>query len=593
MSTFIIVLRVASLLAFAAPLLLTAGGRGRKRSRSGDRRRGDLTPVLANFAAFGLFLALLAFFAGNAKGLAALLLAVCGCLLAATGAALVLWSRAELGSAWSFVPVADQGTGLVTTGPYRFVRHPIYLGLSMLAMGEALAFSSWPAVAIVLAAIVPTFVWRAWAEERLLADTLGERHTIYRKQTKMIIPHLLRGTAGISTRPSSSDGQSFFPVGVSEAAMEPDRQAFVRVGVSLLLLAAALLALTCIVPVRNWRTGESGDRPLPLVRGGPHVDRPSRVWIDTDAACNGVHADPDDCFALLVLMSSPDVEIVGISTVFGNAPLSVVDRTTRDLVGRVAGRSDILVHSGSSTALGAERTASIEPAHAALERALEHGPLTIVSLGPLTNVAATLRRRPDLADNVGLLVSVMGRRPGHVFHPAEGRNSGGILFGHGPIFRDFNFSKDRTSAAIVLDRVKRITLTPYAAAREVMVTRRDLARMKSGPRTAAWLAERAGPWLDYWQEDIGLPGFYPFDALAALYVLHPQQFSCARVSAWIAEDDRLPVLWRVALGSTGLLVGSESDRPQITRASGAVTYCGGVGDDLKDLLIGVLTRQSP
>src|SRR5688572_32434163 len=98
-----------------------------------------------------------------------------------------------------------------------------------------------------------------------------------------------------------------------EAAMEPNRKAFVRVGVSLLLLAA-LLPLTCTVPVRNWRTGESEDGPLPLVHGGPHVDRPSRVWIDTDAACNGGNADPDDCFAMLVLMNSPDVEIVGIST---------------------------------------------------------------------------------------------------------------------------------------------------------------------------------------------------------------------------------------------------------------------------------------
>jgi inosine-uridine nucleoside N-ribohydrolase len=332
---------------------------------------------------------------------------------------------------------------------------------------------------------------------------------------------------------------------------------------------------------------------LPLVRGGPHEDRPSRVWIDTDAACTGGNADPDDCFAMLVLMNSPDVEIVGISTVFGNAPLSVVDRTTRDLAGRVAGRSDILVHSGSAIALKAERTTSVEPAHAALERALERGPLTIVSLGPLTNVAATLRRRPDLADKIGLLVAVMGRRPGHVFHPAEGRSSRGILFGHGPIFRDLNFSQDRTAAAIVLGLADRISLTPYAAAREVMMTRRDLARMKGGPPAAAWLAERAGPWLDYWKEHIGLPGFYPFDALAALYVLHPQHFNCAKAFARIAEDDRLPVPWRVALGSTGLLVGPESDRPQVTRASGSVTYCGGVDDGLKDLLVDVLTRQSP
>ena len=323
------------------------------------------------------------------------------------------------------------------------------------------------------------------------------------------------------------------------------------------------------------------------------MDRPSRVWIDTDAACDSANADPDDCFAMLVLMHSSDVEIVGISTVFGNAPLSVVDRTTRDLVGRVAGSSDILVHSGSSMALAAERTTSIEPAHAALERALERGPLTIVSLGPLTNVAATLRRRPDLADNIGLLVMVMGRRPGHVFHPAEGRTSSGILFGHGPIFRDFNYTKDRTSAAIVLRLAERISLTPYAAAREVMLKRQDLARMRGGSRAASWLAERARPWLDHWEGDIGLPGFYPFDALAALYVLHPQQFSCAKVSAWIAEDDRLPVLWRVVLGSTGLLVGLEADRPQITRATGSVTFCGGVSDGLKDVLMDLLTRQSP
>ena len=83
------------------------------------------------------------------------------------------------------------GTGPVTTGPYRFVRHPIYLGLSLLAMGEALAFSSWPAAAVVFSAIVPTFVWRASTEEKLLTDMLGEQYAHYRKQTRMMIPYLL------------------------------------------------------------------------------------------------------------------------------------------------------------------------------------------------------------------------------------------------------------------------------------------------------------------------------------------------------------------------------------------------------------------
>jgi protein-S-isoprenylcysteine O-methyltransferase Ste14 len=154
MSTVVIVLRAASLLAFAGPMLLGVSGRRREPNTQARQSGGDRVPVLANFAAFGLF-------------------------------------RAELGSAWSFVPMADEGTGLVTTGPYRFVRHPIYLGLALLAMGEALAFSSWPAFMIVLSGIVPTFAWRARAEEKLLSRTFGERYAVYRQRTKMIIPHVL------------------------------------------------------------------------------------------------------------------------------------------------------------------------------------------------------------------------------------------------------------------------------------------------------------------------------------------------------------------------------------------------------------------
>jgi protein-S-isoprenylcysteine O-methyltransferase Ste14 len=148
-------------------------------------------PVLANLAAFALFFPSLLSFPGTLEGDAALLLAWTGCLLAVAGAALVRRARMELGPAWSLVPMADEGSGVVTTGPYRHVRHPIYLGLSMLAMGQALAFASWPAFLVVLGGIVPTFVWRASAEEKLLTATFGERYARYRKHTKMIIPRLL------------------------------------------------------------------------------------------------------------------------------------------------------------------------------------------------------------------------------------------------------------------------------------------------------------------------------------------------------------------------------------------------------------------
>jgi protein-S-isoprenylcysteine O-methyltransferase Ste14 len=191
MSTLVIVLRILSLLAFAGPMLLAVTGRC-GRSKTPARQSGcNPAPLVANLAAVGLYLPSLLVFSGKPAGSTALLLASSGSLLAVVGVALVLRSRVELGPAWSFVPKADQCTGLVTTGPYRLVRHPIYLGLVLLVMGEALAFGSWPALVIVLSGIVPSFAWRARAEEKVLSRTFGERYAVYRQRTKMIIPHLL------------------------------------------------------------------------------------------------------------------------------------------------------------------------------------------------------------------------------------------------------------------------------------------------------------------------------------------------------------------------------------------------------------------
>jgi len=190
MSTLVIALRTVSLLAFAGPMLLVRRRHGEPRTRA-RQASGSRAPVVANLSAFGLFIPSLLIFSGSSEASIAPLLAVAGCLLAVAGASLVLSARARLGPAWSLVPKADQGTGPVTTGPYRVVRHPIYVGLALLAVGQALAFGSWPALFIVLSGILPTFAWRARAEERLLSRTFGERYEVYRQRTKMIIPYLL------------------------------------------------------------------------------------------------------------------------------------------------------------------------------------------------------------------------------------------------------------------------------------------------------------------------------------------------------------------------------------------------------------------
>jgi len=205
MSALDIVLRIVPLVAFAGGMLHSATGHRPRATTQASPNGSGRAPLVANFSAFGLYIPSLLLFPGSSAGSAAVWLASSGAFIGVAGAILVVTSRAELGSAWSFVPRADQGAGLVTTGPYRLVRHPIYLGLALLAMGEALAFGSWPAVVIVLSGIIPTFAWRARAEEKLLSRTFGDCYSVYRQRTKTIIPSFSKPTSKPATRPDYQD----------------------------------------------------------------------------------------------------------------------------------------------------------------------------------------------------------------------------------------------------------------------------------------------------------------------------------------------------------------------------------------------------
>ena len=322
-----------------------------------------------------------------------------------------------------------------------------------------------------------------------------------------------------------------------------------------LVLAAAFGALA--LPVGTWRTGDQGLAPLetaPVAQTPPFAQR---LWIDTDAACgHGRRTDPDDCFAIAALAGSAQFDIIGISTVRGNATLDIVERTVRELVAQT-GRP-VPVYAGPA-------------AQQALHAALEKAPLTILALGPLTNVAAVLDSRPALAARVSRLIAVMGRRPGHIFHPAEGAG-GGILFGHGPVFRDFNFALDPGAAARIVAMHVPLSLVPYDVARGIEITAADLDRLAAQGGAAAWVAQRARPWLDYWRAEIGRQGFYPFDLLAAVYALEPSRFRCTPVRAWVGEDRSMIVPWR----PMALLVEPATE--------GAALYCGRARSGLKPIL---------
>src|SRR5262245_25248735 len=99
MSTLVVAFRIAPLLGFAGAMLLSPS-RHRGRAHARAIPSGSRAPVVANVAAFAVYVAALLMFSRSSTGSAALLLASSGALLALAGAAVVVKSRAALGPAW-------------------------------------------------------------------------------------------------------------------------------------------------------------------------------------------------------------------------------------------------------------------------------------------------------------------------------------------------------------------------------------------------------------------------------------------------------------------------------------------------------------
>lgn len=349
------------------------------------------------------------------------------------------------------------------------------------------------------------------------------------------------------------------------------KRTVIVVGVIALLVAASLA-----LPLQRWRTGET---PLPSLQYLPQIGpavQASRVWVDADAACGtGKQRDPDDCIALLSLATAKGFRIVGVSTVFGNAPLLETDAVMRELIGEIgrhAGHASPAIPVFLGCGAAARRCLDLggsQAAQAALALALRAGSLDYVALGPLTNLAAVLMQEPELGQRVTRIVAVMGRRPGHRFHPSENQGLGAMLFGHGPIFRDLNAVLDPDAVSVVLQSGIPLVLLPYSAARQVSMTGSDLDALARTMPAGQWVANRSREWLAFWRSEVGLDGFYPFDLMAAAYLREPASFRCARVNAWVGEDALMP--W---FGGGPALLVSQTARPARARPDGgAALYC--------------------
>ena len=125
--------------------------------------------------------------AGNARTI----LKVVGLIIYLAGFGFTLWARRTLGKYWGLstsldVKLFDEHQ-LIQSGPYAFVRHPMYFGAWIFMFGLLLLYPTWT-ILILLVSMLTAFSGRARREEVALAERFGDSWVEYKQRTWFVIP---------------------------------------------------------------------------------------------------------------------------------------------------------------------------------------------------------------------------------------------------------------------------------------------------------------------------------------------------------------------------------------------------------------------
>ena len=112
-----------------------------------------------------------------------------GIALCASGVAFAMWARRTLGANWSAEPSIKVGHQLVQTGPYRWVRHPIYSGLVLALLGTFIGTGRVRTAALLGFAVL-VIVLKIRIEESLMMRQFPDEYPDYRKRTQALVPFL-------------------------------------------------------------------------------------------------------------------------------------------------------------------------------------------------------------------------------------------------------------------------------------------------------------------------------------------------------------------------------------------------------------------
>lgn len=263
-----------------------------------------------------------------------------------------------------------------------------------------------------------------------------------------------------------------------------------------------------------------------------------RILIDTDP---GV----DDAMAILYAIAAPDIELVGLSTVFGNVTIEIATRNALQLLELAGG--DVPVARGAGTPLrrglapppdfihGAQGFGeaqlpaphrNADPRSAArfiVETILENpGEITLVPVGPLTNIALALREAPEIVKAVKKIVVMGGsvRTPGNVNEHAEA-----------------NIWNDPDAAAEVFAAEWPLTLVGLDVTQQVRCKDHDLEPMRAtSPKSGTFLNDAAEFYFRFHEKERGFTGCYLHDPAAVICATHPEWFETVESPLTVTVD---------------------------------------------------------
>jgi len=288
------------------------------------------------------------------------------------------------------------------------------------------------------------------------------------------------------------------------------------------------------------------------------------IIIDTDPGI-------DDAMAIFYALASPEIEVLGLTTVFGNVATELATENALRLL-EIAGRPDIPVAPGAVRPLVMPYRGPADFVHGAdgqgnaglsaptttvlKERATEFirktvldrpGEVTIVTLGPLTNLALLLLERPEIAGQVKEVVCMGGN-----VHVA----------GNASPAAEANILNDPEAADLVLAAPWPLTLCGLDVTHRIVMTPADLDRIARVNSPAGRHLARILPYYRaFYETHVGSDGIYVHDSTTISRLLHPDAFETEAPALRVDTGD--------GVGRGKTWVTRETDRPPVTVCVGA------------------------